>query len=116
MSGFFLLIGFFLVNVVYVLIYCFFNNKDTHPMMFLGFSVYISNTTNKEDGVLCFRDTSYTRALIPNPVNLICPYSGRYVIYFNNKTHKPFLYGYSYYADADLCELEVYGEFFFNTL
>nr|XP_022305757.1 uncharacterized protein LOC111112519 [Crassostrea virginica] len=25
---------------------------------FLGFSVYISNTTNKEDGVLCFRDTN----------------------------------------------------------
>ena len=32
---------------------------------FLGFSVYISNTTNKEDGVLCFRDTNYTKATIP---------------------------------------------------
>ena len=27
---------------------------------FLGFSVYISNTTSKENGVLCFRDTCYT--------------------------------------------------------
>lgn len=26
---------------------------------FLGFSVDVSNTTSKEDGVLCFRDTIY---------------------------------------------------------
>ena len=65
---------------------------------------------------MCFRDTSYTRATIPNPVHLICPYNGRYVIYYNNRTHKPYPDGYSYYADADLCEVEVYGEFFFKTL
>ena len=40
---------------------------------FLGFSVYISNTINKEDGVLCFRDTNYTNATMPNPVNITCP-------------------------------------------
>ncbi|XP_078328228.1 uncharacterized protein LOC111113208 isoform X2 [Crassostrea virginica] len=62
---------------------------------FLGFSVYISNTTNKEDGVLCFRDTNYTRATIPNPVNITCPYHGRYVIYYNNRTHPPYPEGYS---------------------
>lgn len=33
---------------------------------FLGFSVYVSNTTSKEDGVLCFRDTIYTSTTIPN--------------------------------------------------
>ena len=65
---------------------------------------------------MCFRDTSYTRATIPNPVHLICPYNGRYVIYYNNRTHKPYPDGYSYYADADLCEVEVYGEVFFKTL
>nr|XP_022303050.1 uncharacterized protein LOC111110742 [Crassostrea virginica] len=58
---------------------------------------------------MCFRDTSYTRATIPNPVHLICPFNGRYVIYYNNRTHKPYPDGYSYYADADLCEVEVYG-------
>ncbi|XP_078330492.1 uncharacterized protein LOC144624523 [Crassostrea virginica] len=40
---------------------------------FLGFSAYISNTTNKADGTLCFRDINYNRDTIPNPVNISCP-------------------------------------------
>ncbi|XP_078328964.1 uncharacterized protein LOC111115084 [Crassostrea virginica] len=76
---------------------------------FLGFSVYISNTTNKEDGVLCFRDTKYSGFTIPNPVNISCPHHGRYVIYYNNRTHKPYPDGYSAFVWTALCEVEVYG-------
>ncbi|XP_078328398.1 uncharacterized protein LOC111111981 [Crassostrea virginica] len=76
---------------------------------FLGFSVYISNTKNKEDGVLCFRDTNYTRATLPNPVNISCPYHGRYVIYYNNRTHLPYPEEYEPHTAFGLCEVEVYG-------
>ena len=77
---------------------------------FLGYSVYISNTENKEDGVLCFRDTVYTPATIPNPVNITCTYHGRYVIYYNSRTNPSYPDGYSKYAYNELCELEVLGK------
>ena len=103
------ILSFVYVNVVDFLYHCSFN-KDWGPKYYLGFSVYISNTTDKEDGVLCFRDTNYTRATLPNPVNITCPYHGRYVIYYNNRTHPPYPDDYYPYTDISLCEVEVYGK------
>ena len=103
-------------NYDFYLLFFFKDNINVYAKRFLGFSVYISNTTQKEDGVLCFRDTSYTSATIPNPVNVSCPYYGRYVIYYNNRTHPPYPNGYDEYAYNELCEVEVNGtRFFFSS-
>ena len=92
------------------------DKDDFNTKSFLGFSLYISNTTSKKNGVLCFRDINYTRSTIPNPVNITCAYHGRYVIYYNNRTHIPYPEGYSNYAFTDLCEVEVFGKLYFNLI
>ena len=112
---FFVIKGFYsfvFVNIACSLYHCSLNKDWLFNGFFLGFSVYISNTKNKEDGVLCFRDTKYTKATLPNPVNITCPYHGRYVIYYTNRTHPPYPKGYEPYTAFGLCEVEVYGKNF----
>lgn len=63
---------------------------NSYTGRFSGFSVYVSNTTNMEDGYLCFKDTIYTMTTKPNPLNITCITHGRYVI----RTHPPYPAGY----------------------
>lgn len=81
---------------------------------FLGFFLYVSNTTDILHGTLCFKDINFTRATIPAVFNTTCPVHGQYVIYYNERL-KGVTYpdGYSDYVGSDLCEMEVYGTSYF---
>ncbi|XP_061192794.1 cell death abnormality protein 1-like [Saccostrea echinata] len=85
-----------------------FNSTNGYTARFLGFSVYISNTTDKDEGTLCYKDTTYSRSTIPNVITIECVHHGQYVIYYNER-RKKHRSGYSLHAFNELCEFEVYG-------
>lgn len=78
--------------------------------VFVGFYVYVSNTTNKDDGQLCFHDNEYFNlSTIPAVLTLNCTLHGRYVIYYNERNDDRPDY-YFEFAEIDLCEFEVNGK------
>lgn len=88
----------------------FVDENNGHLRRLLGFSVYVSNTTDKENGSICFYDNEfYTPSTIPEIPTINCKMHGIYVIFYNErKQGQP-----SYYdpeALVELCEFEVYGK------
>lgn len=82
-------------------------SSNTFTNHFLGFSVYVSNTTDRLQGILCFKDNSFTEDTIPAVFTTTCPVYGQYVIYYNDILLEG---SNSRLAYSDLCEVEVYGE------
>ena len=79
---------------------------------FLGFSLYVSNTTERSQDTLCFKDTSFTINTIPPVFTTTCPVRGQYVIIYNERLpSETYPNGYSKYAFLDFCEVEVYGKY-----
>lgn len=79
---------------------------------FLGFSLYVSNTTHISDGALCFKDTNFTTRdfIYHGSLNITCPVHGQYVIYYNERlAGVTYPTDYSKYAYSELCEVEIFG-------
>lgn len=75
-----------------------------------GFSLYVSNTTSKDDGHLCFHEIQNAEGTPSEDQRIQCPFHARYVIYYNER--RPEVVYPSYYSEfaySDLCEVKVYG-------
>lgn len=79
---------------------------------YLGFSIYVSNTPNKSDGVLCYKDSNLTVVTFPEVLDTPCDSSGQYVIYHNERlTNVTYPEDYDPQVTNRLCEVEVYGKY-----
>lgn len=80
---------------------------------FLGFSVYVSNSTYRHQGKLCYKDSNFTLETIPAVINVVCPVHGQYVIYYNERLLEiSYPESYKLFAENNVCEIEVYGKYF----
>lgn len=85
------------------------DSSNGYTTRFLGFSVYVSNTTSISDGTMCFKDDYFNISTIPDVFNTTCHLYGQYVIYHNERVPGVvYPKGYSTFAFAEICEFEVF--------
>lgn len=73
--------------------------------------MYVSNTTDKVTGSLCFKDDNFTLETIPAVFTTTCPVHGQYIIYYNERLRGvTYPDNYHYSVINNVCEVEVYGE------
>lgn len=85
----------------------FYRKPDIYAQRLAGFSLYLTNTTERRDN-LCYKDSG---PALPDPIQTIdCPYTATYVYIYNERLpgHQ-YPANYSKYAILELCEVEVYG-------
>lgn len=97
------------VRISYINI--FYRTENQNPGSFVNrmadFSLYISNTTSKNEAHLCYKDQTRGNPSVDQRVN--CSMYGRFVIYFNERSQNNNPSYLSQFAYNELCELEVYG-------
>lgn len=103
---------FYNICIEYIIfIYCKYIDSGVFINRMTGFYLYVSNTTFKEDGQLCYHDRSSELKMLSEDQHINCSVQGRYVIYFNERNPNATDYRhYSKFAFNELCEVEVYGK------
>ncbi|XP_061166292.1 multiple epidermal growth factor-like domains protein 10 [Saccostrea echinata] len=101
------------VSISHIVIYYRTDNLPSpspYTTRFAGFFLYVSNTTFRDDGYLCFHEIQTVDGTPTENQTISCPVHGRYVIFYNERrqgvTYPKF---YSQYVFNELCEVEVYG-------
>nr|XP_034318459.1 receptor-type tyrosine-protein phosphatase T isoform X7 [Crassostrea gigas] len=97
------------VRISYIKIFYRTENQNPGPFVnrMAGFSLYVSNTTSKKQGHLCYKDQSSGHPSVNQKIN--CLIYGRYVIYYNERGRNNNPIYMSKRAYNELCEVEVYG-------
>ncbi|XP_061170695.1 uncharacterized protein LOC133180136 [Saccostrea echinata] len=72
-----------------------------------GFSLYLSNSSNKDEGYMCYKDGP---KLPPLDFTTTCIGYGQYVIFYNERLDNyTYPEGYEYVSSTKLCEVIVHG-------